>query len=114
MIAVQFDAETGDRLAGLGDAVHHALGPAFLDADHHHRGDVRVGARADQRAEMQVEVGAELQPAVRMRDRHRALDVVGDRLGRGVRQIVDRQNEDVIAHADAAVFAAVAPESRFA
>ncbi len=29
------------------------------------RGDVGIGAGADQRAEMQVEVGAELQPAVR-------------------------------------------------
>ncbi len=46
------------------------LGPLFLDADHHHRGDVRVGPGADQRAEMQVEVGAELQPPVGVRQRH--------------------------------------------
>ena len=74
------------------------------------RGDVGIGARADQRAEMQVEIGAELQPPVRMRDRHRALDVVRDSLARRVRQVVDRQDDDVIAHADAAVLAAVSPE----
>ena len=82
-----------------------------LDADDDDRGDVRIAAGADQRAEVQVEVGAELQPAVRMRDRERALDVVRDRLGRGVRQVVDRQDDDVVAHADAAVLAPVAEES---
>ena len=35
---------------------------------------------ADQRAEVQVEVGAELQPPVGVRQRHRALDVVRHRL----------------------------------
>ena len=99
-----------DRLAGGGDAVDDALGPAVLDADHHDRRDVRVAAGADQRAEVQVEVGAELQPAVRMRNRHRALDVVRDRLGRGVGQVVDRQDDDVVAHADAAVLAPVTLE----
>ena len=94
----------------VGDAVDDLLGPAVLDADHDHRGDVRVAAGADQRAEVQVEVGAELQPAVGVRDRHRALDVVGDRLGRGVRQVVERQDDDVVAHADAAVLAPVAQE----
>ena len=50
-VAGALDAEAGDRLAGLGDAVDHALGPAVLDADHHDGGDVRVRAGADQRAE---------------------------------------------------------------
>ena len=63
---------------------------------------------ADQRAEMQIEVGAELQAPVRMRDRERALDIVRHRLAGGVGQVVDRQDDDVIAHADAAVLAAIA------
>ena len=43
-----------------------AIGPAVLDADHHDGGDVRIGAGTDQRAEMQVEIRAELQaPVVR-------------------------------------------------
>ena len=85
-----------------------------LDADHDDGGDVRVRAGADQRAEVQVEVGAELQPPVGMRNRQRALDVVRHRLGGGVRQVVHRQDDDVVAHADAAVLAPVAPECRFA
>ena len=59
---------------------------------------------------MQVEVLAELQPAIGVRQRHRALDVVGDRLAGGVRQIVERQDDDVVAHADAAVLAPPAHE----
>ena len=47
-------------------------------------GHVGVGAGADQGAEVQVQVGAELQAAVRVRDRHGALDVVGHRLASGV------------------------------
>ena len=90
------------------------LGPAVLDADHDHGGDVGVGAGADQRAEVQIEVGAELQPAVGMRDRQRALDVVGDRLAGRVGEIVERQDDDVVAHADAAVLAPPAAEAQVA
>ncbi len=108
VVAVPLDAEADDGLAGGGDAVDDLLGPPFLDADHDHGGDVRVAAGADQGAEVQVEVGAELQPPVRVRDRHRALDVVRHRLGGGVRQVVERQDDDVVAHADAAVLAPVA------
>src|SRR5204863_7947057 len=69
-----------------------------------------IGAGADQGAEVQVEVLAELQPAVGMRQRHRALDVVGDRLAGRVRQIVERQDDDMVAHADPAVLAPPAEE----
>src|SRR5690349_16543235 len=113
VVAVQLDAEALHRLARRLDAVDDALRPLLLDADDDDGGDVRIAAGADQRAEMQVEIGAELQPTVRVRDRERALDVVGDRLARGVRQVVDGQDDDVVAHADAAVLAAIAEEARF-
>ena len=67
-------------------------------------------AGADQRAEEQLEVLAELQPAVGVRQRQRALDVVRHRLARRVRQVVERQDDDMIANADAAVFAPVPME----
>ena len=102
---------TGLPVAAMPSATFFAQ--LVLDADHDHRGDVRVRAGADQRAEVQVEVGAELQPAVRVRQRHRALDVVLDRLRGGVGEVVDRQDDDVVAHADAAVLALVAPEGGF-
>ena len=113
-IAVALDAEAHHRLAGLGDAFDHAIGPAVLDADHHHGRDVRVGAGADERAEEQVEVGAELQAAVSVRQRQGALDIVGDRLARGVRQIVERQDRHVIANADPPVLAPPALEPQVA
>ena len=81
-----------------------------LDADHDHGGDVRVRAGADQRAEMELEVLAELQPAIGVRQGERALDVVRDRLAGGVGEVVEGQDDDVVAHADAAVLAPVAPE----
>src|SRR3546814_3496941 len=40
-----------------------------------------------------------------------ALDVVGDGFGGGIRDIVHRQDDDVIAHADTSVIAAVSLES---
>ena len=114
VIAMEFDAETGDRFAGLGNAVDHFFRPAFFNADHHHGGDVGVGARADDGAEMQVQVGAKLQPAIGMRDRNRALDVVGHGFSGGIGQIVNRQNQDVVADTNAAVLAAIAHECGFA
>ena len=61
---------------------------------------------------MKVEVGTELQPAVGVRNRQRALDVVGHGFSRGVGQIVQRQDHDVVANADAAVLTPVAEEGR--
>jgi hypothetical protein len=113
VVAVAFDAEADDGLAGRGDAVDHLLRPAVLDADDDDRGDVRIAAGANQGAKVQLEVGAELEPPVRVRDRERALDVVRDRLGGGVGEVVERQHEDVVANADAAVLAAKAEEARF-
>ena len=51
-----------------------AVGPLRLDADHDHGGHVRIAADAGQRAEGQLQVLAELQPAVGVRQRHGALD----------------------------------------
>jgi hypothetical protein len=110
-IALLLDRELRDRLAGLADAVGDALGPARLDADHHDSGHVGVGAGADHGAEMQLQVLAELQAAIGVRDRQRALDVVGHGLAGGVGDVVHRQDEHVVAHADAAVFAPVGLET---
>ena len=54
----------------------------------------------------QLEVLAELQPAVGVRERHRPLDVVRHRLAGGVRQVVERQDDDMVADADPSVLAA--------
>ncbi len=109
-VAVALDAEADDRLAGPGDALDHAVGPLVLDADHHDGGDVRVRADPDQGAEVEIQILAELEPAVGVGQRHRALHIVGDRLAGGVGQIVQRQEHDVIAHADPAVLPAPAHE----
>ncbi len=95
---------TGFPVLAMPSTTH--LGPAGLDADHHHGGDIGIGAGADQGAEMEIEILAELQAAIGMGNRQGALDVVGHRLARRIGQIVERQDDDVVAHADAAVFAA--------
>jgi hypothetical protein len=111
VVAVQLDSETRHRLAGQGDRVDDLFGPLFLDADHHHRSHVGIAAGADERTEVQIEVGAELQPAIGMRDRHGPFDVVRDRLGGRVGQIIDGKNDHVVADADAAVLPPVTPET---
>lgn len=103
------NAEAHHRFARFGDTVNHLLGPAILDTDHHHRGNVRIAAGTDQRAEMQIQIGTKLQAAIRMWNRHRAFDVMRHRFGGGVGKIVDRQHDDVIADPDAAIGAAVDP-----
>jgi hypothetical protein len=110
VIAVELDAETRHGFPGLGDAVHDALRPFCLDPDHDDSRHVRIGARADKRAEMKLQVGAELEPSVGMGDRQRALDVVRNGFARRVRQIVNGQDDDVIAHADATVLTPIAAE----
>ena len=59
---------------------------------------------------MEVQVGAKLQTAVGVGDGQASLDVVGHSLGCGVGQVVQGQDDDVVAHADAAVFTAIAQE----
>ena len=109
-VAGAFDAEAGHRLAGLLDAVDDPAGPAVLDPDHDHRRDIGIGAGADDGAEERLEVLAELQPAIGVRDRQRPLDVVRDRLAGRVGEVVEGQDDDVVAHADPAVLAPVSRE----
>ncbi len=109
-VAVAFDAEEGHGFPRRGDAVGDPLRPAVLDTDHHHRGDIGIGPGADQRLEMQLQVRAELQPPIGMRNRERSLDGVRHDFTGGVGEIVDGQDEDVIAHADATVVAFVSLE----
>jgi hypothetical protein len=82
VVAVPLDAEVSYRLSGRGDPVGNFFRPAIFDPDHHNRRHVRVRAGAYQRAEVQVQVGAKLQPPVGMRQRQRPLDARLDRPAR--------------------------------
>jgi hypothetical protein len=110
VVAVKLDAENGDGLAGGGDAIDDFLRPLVLDADDDDRRDIGIATGADQRPEVKLEVGAELQAAIRMGNGDRPLDVVRDRLGRGVGKVIDRQDDHVVANAHASVLAAITPE----
>jgi hypothetical protein len=89
VVAVKLDAEALHRFPGRCDAVDDTLRPLIFDADHHNGGDVGIAAGADQRAKVQLEIRAKLQPAVGMRNCQRAFDVVRDRFGGGIGKIVD-------------------------
>ena len=104
------DGEALDRLAGLGNALDDAAGPARLDADYDHCRHVGIAAGADQGPEMQFQVFAELQAPIVVRQRQAAVDVVGDLLAGRVGQVVERQDDHMIADADAAVLAPKAEE----
>src|SRR5258708_7076975 len=57
---------------------------------------------------MELEILGELQPAIGVRQRERALDVVGSGLAGGVREVVERQYDFMVAPSLAAVFAPIA------
>ncbi len=61
---------------------------------------------------MQLQVGPELKPPIRVRNGQSTLHVVRHGLAGGVRKIVYGQDDDVVAHADAAVLASVAVKRR--
>ena len=63
---------------------------------------------------MQFKVLAELQPAVMVRQGESALDVIGNGFTGSVRKIIERQNDNVIADADPAVFPSVSMETKIA
>ena len=112
MVAMELDAEPGDRLPGSGDALDHAPGPAFFDADDNRGGYVRIRAGADQRPKVQIEVRPELQAPIGVGYGQAAFDVMGDGFRGRVRKIVHRQNDNMIAHAGPPVFSRITPESR--
>ena len=109
-IALSFDPESGHRLAGRGDAINNLLCPVGLYADDNARRDIRISAGADYGAKMQLKVCVELQSTVGMRKRNGAMNVRGYRLAGRVGNVVERQDRDVVAYADAAVFAPVCPD----
>ena len=111
MVAMLLDTETGDRLTGGGDAVDDLLGPATLDADDDDGCDVGIGAGTDEGTEMQLEVFTELQPAVGVGQRHGARNVIGHGLAGRVGQVIDRQDDDMVADPDTTVFAPVSGKS---
>ena len=103
-VSVAFDRETGDGLASFGDAFDDLIGPCGLDSDDDAGGDIGIRACSDQSAEVQLEIFPELETAVGVRQRQSALDVVAHGLARGVGEIVERKNDDVIADAYPAIF----------
>ena len=80
--------------------------------DDDHGSHVGVAADADEGAEMQFEVGAELKASVMVRQRHGALDGGFNGQAGGVGKVVEGQNDDVVAHTDSAVFAAIGHDFR--
>ena len=95
------------RFAGLGDALDNTIGPLRFNADNDHRRHIRVTAGADQGAEMQFEILAELKPAIGMGNGQGSLDVIGNRFTGGIGKVVQGKDDDVVANPDPAVFAAI-------
>ena len=107
-VAVLFDGKAFHGLACFGNAVDDALGPLGFNADNDNGGHVGVGAHADQRAKMQVKIFAKLQAAIGVRQGQGALDVVAYCFAGGVGQVVQGQDNNMVADAHAAIFAAIA------
>jgi hypothetical protein len=106
-VTVALDGEAGHGFAGRRNACDDTLGPVRLDAHDHRRRHVGVGAGADEGAEGEIEVGTVLQAAVVVWQRERTGNSMGDGLTHRVGEIIHRKNDHIIAHADAAIWAAV-------
>ena len=109
-LAIALQREAFNPLSGLGDAVDNTSGPAGLNADDNNARDIRVGPSADQGPEMQIQILAELQTSVVMRQRQCPFNVMLNLFTGRVGQIIQGQDDDVVADADAAVLAAVSHE----
>ena len=95
----------GENQSPLPKRVVAAVDPGPADQE-----EALNGRIVDEARRFADAVGAELQAAVGVRNGQRALDIVRHGLGCGVGQVVQRQDDDVVAHTDAAVLAPVAQE----
>ena len=107
-VAVLLYGKGGDGFAGGGDLARNFLRPAGFDADDDASGDIRVRPRPNHGAEMQFQILAELQAPIGVRQGERPGNVGGDCFAGGVGNIVNRENGDMVADANAPVFSAVA------
>ena len=82
----------------------------FLNPDNHHGRHIGVATSANQGTEVQVKIRAELQSPVGVRQGHGAFDVVGHCFASGVGNVVNGQDDDVVANTDATVFAPISKE----
>ena len=108
-----FNREAGYRLSGFPDPCHDPIGPARLDANHNASGHIWIRAGADERPEEQLQILTELQPSVGVRQSERAFDIVLHRLDCRIRQIVKRQDHEMIPDPHSAVLTAVPVDSSF-
>ena len=104
------DRKTLHGFTGLGDAIDDACGPARFNADHDNSRYVWIGTGTDERSKMQFKILSKLKAPVMMGKRQGAFDVVGDGFTGGVGEIVQRQDDDMVANTDPTVLAAVAPK----
>ena len=113
---VAADVSLGDHLAeqlalAVTDPVCRLIGQYLIDAVDdagYLRTDLlSVAEKLGCPLQLVEEVLAELQAAVGMRDGHRTLDVVGHRLAGRIGEIIQRENDDMIAHAHASVLATI-------
>src|ERR1700722_1259458 len=109
-VAVALNVEAGHRFARRCNSIYDTLRPHWLNTDDDAGRDIRIGSGANHRTEVQIKVCAELQPAISVGQGDRALYMSGDGFAGCVRDIVQRQNDYMVAHADATIFAAISPD----
>jgi hypothetical protein len=113
-IAFALDGEASDRLAGSGDAFGNSLCPTRLDPNHHGSSHIGIASSPCHRPKEQFQILSKLQAPVTVRQSHGALNVVGHGLARGIRDIVNGEDNDMVANADPSVLSTVCKDlSRF-
>src|SRR5262249_20204066 len=102
-VPMPFYAETSHRFARLCDLFGDAFGPFGLDADDYGSTDVRVAANTRKRPESQLKILAELQSAISVRQSHGPLYERGHAFSGGIGNVIDRQDNHVIANTKTAI-----------
>ena len=112
-IAVLLDREALNRLSSRRNAVDDLLRPARFDADDDNGCHIGVAPGADDGAKVHVKVDAKLQTAIGVRNRQGSLDVVCNSFTGCVRNIIQWQDQHVVAYTDTSVVASVALDRHF-
>ena len=102
--------DRGDRLAGGRNVVREVFGGHaffFEVIDDDHRPNIRIHRRPRQEAARHAQIRRHLTAAIGMRDRHGAVNRVGDSLHHPVGIYRSGQDQQVIAYPDIAVRAQV-------
>ena len=112
-IAITLDPESFYWLTGFFDSFYNLSGPLGLNTNHDYSSNVRITSCTNEGTEMQLQVSAKLQTTIGVGNFDSTLNVVGDRIAGGVREVIEGENNHMITNPHASVLTTVTHKSGF-